>query len=45
MQLVDIILPNHEEAATLLGLVDEDNKDDNVYEKFLTKNMLNSMVD
>ena len=45
MQLVDIMLPNHEEAAALLGLVDEDNKDDNVYEKFLTKDMLNSMVD
>ncbi|CAG8530146.1 2265_t:CDS:2 [Paraglomus occultum] len=45
MRLVDVILPNHKEAAALLGLVDEDNKGSNACEEFLTKDMLNRIVD
>ncbi|CAG8760284.1 13617_t:CDS:2 [Gigaspora margarita] len=42
MKMVDVVSPNHEEAAALLGLITEDDEDD---EKFLTEEMLICMAD
>ncbi|CAG8572075.1 8354_t:CDS:2, partial [Acaulospora morrowiae] len=41
MRMVDVVSPNHEEAAALLGLVTDDEED----ERFLTDEMLMFMVD
>ncbi|CAG8617814.1 4543_t:CDS:2, partial [Racocetra fulgida] len=42
MKMVDVVSPNHEEAAALLGLIAEDEDED---EKFLAEEMLICMAD